>query len=125
MARTAVTVTPIVFNTALASPAGVNADATNDHVVTPTVPLSHVILRVTHTAASAKTFTVKAGDNPPAVAHGGGDLVVSFAAGDATPVIKYFVLASDRFQQDDGTISVDLEAGFTGSLAAFSLPAGA
>lgn len=124
MARTAVTFTPIVFNTALADPAGVNADATNSHVLTPTVPLSHVVLRITHTTATTKTLTVKAGDNPPATAAGQGDLVVSCAAGNVTPVVKFLVLSSDRFQQDDGTILVDLAAGFTGALAAFTLPAG-
>ena len=125
MARTALTVSQISFKTALASPAGVVADATNSHVITPTVPVSELLIRVTHTAASAKNFTVKAGDNPPAGAAGQGDLVVAFAAGDVTPVIKYLVIASDRFQQDDGTILIDLESGFTGAVAIFAPPAGA
>ena len=125
MARTAVTVNAVAMNTALADPTDTTADATNDHVITPTKSISKILLRVTHTASGAKTFTVKAGDNPPAIAAAQGDFVTSFAAGDVTPVVKFFVLSSDRFQQDDGTINIDLESGFTGTIGAFAMPAGA
>ncbi len=125
MARTAVTVNAISLNTALADPTDTTADATNDHVITPTKPLSKILLRVTHTAASTKVLTVVAGDNPPADAAGQGSLAVSFAAGNVTPVVKFLVVSSDRFQQNDGTVQIDLESGFTGTIGAFSFPAGA
>ncbi len=125
MARTAVTINAVALNTALADPTDTTADATNSHVLTPTKSISKILLRVTHTAASTKNFTVKAGDNPPALAAGQGDFVTAFAAGNVTPVVKFFVLSSDRFQQDDGTINIDLESGFTGTIGAFSMPAGA
>ena len=124
MARTAITINAISVNTALANPTDTTADATNSHVLTPTKPLGKILLRVTHTASGAQNFTVKAGDNPPAIAAGQGDFVTSFAAGNVTPVVKFFVLSSDRFQQDDGTINIDLESGFTGTIGAFSMPAG-
>lgn len=125
MARTAITINSMAFNTATADPAGTSADATNDHVITPTKPISKILLRVSHTAASEKDLTVLAGDNPPAVAAGQGNLEVAFAAGNVTPVVKWFVLSSDRFQQDNGEIHIDLESGFTGTLTAFLMPAGA
>ncbi len=125
MARTAVTVNAISMNTALADPTDTTADATNDHVITPTKPLSRILLRITHTAASTKVLTVVAGDNPPADAAGQGALTVSCAAGNVTPVVKWLVLSSDRFQQNDGTVQIDLESGFTGTIGAFSFPAGA
>ena len=99
MARTALTVSQVVFNTALASPAGVVADATNSHVITPTVPVSELLIRVTHTAASAKNFTVKAGDNPPAGAAGQGNPVVAFAAGNVTQVIKLSLIPILRMRR--------------------------
>lgn len=125
MARVPITINALSLNTALANPTDTTADATEDHVLTPTRPLGKILLRVTHTASGAKNFTVKAGDNPPAVAAGQGDFTTSFAAGNVTPVVKFFVLTSDRFQQDDGTILIDLESGFTGTIGAFSMPAGA
>lgn len=125
MARTAITVNAISMNTALADPTDTVADATNDHVITLTKPLSKILLRVTHTASSSKVLTVVAGDNPPADAQGQGNLDVTFGAGNVTPVVKWLVLSSDRFQQNDGTVQIDLASGFTGSIGAFSFPAGA
>lgn len=123
MARTAVTVNSLTAGGVLADPADTTADATNGHVVTPAVPLSEFFLRVTHTAASAKNFTLKAGDSPPADASGQGDLVQSFAAGNVTPVVKFIgPLSSARFIQNDGTVLIDLESGFTGTVGAFSVP---
>lgn len=125
MARTAITVNAISINSALADPTDTTADATNHHVITPAKPLSRILLRITHTTASQKTLTVKAGDNPPADAAGQGDLVVTCAAGNVTPVVKWLVVSSDRFQQNDGTVNIDLASGFTGTVGAFSFPAGA
>lgn len=122
MARTAVTITSLSANAATADPAGVNLDATNDHVLTPTCPLHEIVIEVTHTTASEKSLTIKAGDNPPANASGQGDLVTAFDAGDSTAVVKHFVLSSDRFLQDDGTVNIDVPSGMTGKIRAFRVP---
>lgn len=122
MARTAITLTPVAADVGNAYPTPTTADASNDHVLTPTVPTGRILLVVTHTAASEKDLTVVAGSYPPAIAAGQGDLVVPFAAGNSTPVVKTFVLSSGRFIQSDGTIHIDLETGFTGSIAAFVSP---
>jgi hypothetical protein len=125
MTRDAVTVSTVAFNTALASPAGTTVNAANDIIITPTVPVSELLIRVTHTAAAEYDLTIVAGANPPAFQNGQGDLVVPFAAGNVTPVIKFFTVESARFQQVDGSIHLDFETGFTGAVAAFALPAGA
>lgn len=124
MARTALTVTDLTLDTAVASGStvGVAIDATNHHVLTVTSPLDSYVLRVTNTTASTKAATIKAGDNPPADRAGAGDLAVSLTAGDSTPTVKSAVLTSGRFIQNDGTVNVDIEAGMTGYIAVFRIP---
>ena len=124
MVRTNVPISQTNLDALFADPAGTAADATNDHVITLTKPLSELLVRVVHTTASAKICTFVAGDNPPADAAGAGNLATSFANGSVTPVVRWFVLSSARFGQNDGTLSIDLEAGFTGFITAFALPAG-
>lgn len=122
MARTAVTVTSLTTNAVTASPAGTACDATNDHSISGVVP-EELVLRVTNTAAGSQDLTVLAGDSPPALAAGQGNLVESFGAGDSTPVVKYIgPLESGRFVQSDGSIHVDLASGFTGTIVAFHVP---
>lgn len=126
MARSAVTIATLDINTFEAATADA-IDATNGHSIdigTSGADCSELVIEVTHTTASEKDVTVKAGDNPPADASGQGDLVEAFAAGDSTPVVKSIVLESARFIQDDGLIHIDIEAGTTGSIKAFTLPKG-
>ena len=98
-------------------------DATNNHSLDlDGVPARKVLLEVWHTTASEKELTVKAGDNPPAVATGLGDEVVACAAGDSTPTFYVLPLDSSRFIQDDGTILIDIEAAMTGFIRAYAMP---
>lgn len=127
MARTAITITELTAESATAvvlASVGGALDPTNGHVITPTGDIDprELFLWVTHTTASEKDVTVKAGDNPPAVRTGAGDLVEAFAAGDSTPVNKIIPLTSSRFTQDDGTIIIDVEAAMTGRIACFRAP---
>jgi hypothetical protein len=123
MARTAITVSDLVLNSTLANPAGTTIDATNHHVINDG-DCERLILRITNTTASTKIATVKAGDNPPALAAGQGDLSVSLTDGSTTPQTAFVVLESARFKQSDGTILIDLAASMTGSITAFKLPKG-
>lgn len=123
MARTALTVTTLTANTVIADVAGTTIDATNHHVLTLAYPLDSYIFRVTNTTASTKAATIKAGSQPLASAAGQGDLSVSCAAGDSTPVVKYIAaLESARFSQNDGTVNVDIASGMTGTIAVFRVP---
>lgn len=123
MARTALTPVVLTANTSTADPAGTALDATNSHVFTASSPLHEYVIRVVNTYAGTKTVTVKAGDNPPADAAGQGDLVLSLAAGDSTPTVKWFgPLTSSRFMQNDGTVNLDVAASMTGTITVFRIP---
>lgn len=122
MARVAVPVTALAMNTAAGQSAGTAIDTANGHVLT--VPNDgRVLLEINNTGtAAAFTVTVKAGDNPPAVQAGAGDLaiVVSTAGLHNSQVL----LETARFLQDDGTINIDAAwaTGGAGTLAAYSFP---
>lgn len=125
MARDAVHITTTTADAATASPTDGTATQANGSVFTPTQALGKYLIRVTATAAAGKNVTIKAGDNPPADAAGQGDLVVAFGAGNVTPVVKLIgPLTSARFGQDDGTVLIDYESGFTGSIEAIALGRG-
>lgn len=124
MARVTVPVTQLAADAATADPTATTADATNGHVVGNvsggTVPLEQLVLRVANTAGSTRTVTIKAGTNPPAAEAILGDVAITVPA---TTGVKWVgPLSSGRHAQDDGTVRIDLEAGFTGTLTAFHLP---
>ena len=118
MADTAITVTTLALNTSTAQPAGTAIVAANTHVITPTKPMSKVIVRLNNTFAGSKDFTILAGDNPPADAAGQGNLVIAIAQ-DATVLVP---LESSRFVQSNGTIRIDVAASTTGFISAIQLP---
>lgn len=102
---------------------GTALDHANDHYVALTVPLSELVIRVENTTAGAKTFTVVAGDSPPASSKGQGSLVTSVAQGNVTAQVKMIAgLESARFAQDDGTLHLDVEADMTGFITVFHVP---
>lgn len=124
MARTALTVTTLTANAAVAdvlASAGVAIDATNHHALTVAKPLDSYIIRINNTTAGTKAATIKAGDNPPADAAGQGDLSVSCTNGQ----VKFVgPLESARFLQNDGTLNIDIETGMTGFIQVFRVPRG-
>lgn len=122
MARTAVTVTSLAKNTGTAEAAGTTADTTNDHVITLPAGINseHILIRLANTNGSDRVATILAGDNPPALSSGLGNLDVTVPA--TSGVMWVGPLESARFQQDDGTILVDLAASFAGTVTAYSIP---
>lgn len=122
MPRTAVTVTSLVANTGQAAPATTAADPTNGHSVAG-VPPEELFIIAANTAGTPKNVIVKAGDNPPALSAGQGDLTVQVPA--TTGVRWIGPLTSARFVQagaDSGQVHVDLESGFTGTVTAVRIP---
>lgn len=117
MARTAVTVTTLGPNANTADPAGNAVDPTNGHIISG-VPLEELVLEIDSTFAGAKTFTVKAGANPPAEMAGQGDLAVSLNA----VVGRIGPFTSARFAQSDGSLYLDVAASATGTVKAFRIP---
>jgi hypothetical protein len=119
MARTAVTVTTLTANTGVTEPAGTTADPTNDHVVSG-VPLEELVIRLANTNGSDRVATIKAGDNPPAIAAGLGDLAITVPA--TSGVVWVGPLSSARFAQSDGTLEIDLATSFAGTVTAYRIP---
>jgi hypothetical protein len=124
MARTAVPLSNLVGNGSLADPAGTALDATNDHQID--VSVTHpeeILIRVTNSAASSHTVTVKAGGaNPPAWRGGQGDVTATVSAN--TGVTWIGPLSSSRFLQAGNVLYVDIESGHTGTITAFKVPRG-
>ena len=118
MARTAIPVTALAADAGTV-PATTAVDPTNDHVVTPAGPTDRLLFHLKNTAGAGKTFTFKAGVNPPAFRKDLGDLIVSLAA---TTGEQFVVIESARFMQADGTLNLDVEAGATGNEAVYRLP---
>jgi hypothetical protein len=119
MARTAVPYSDLIPNGNLAQPAGTALDATNDHVIANAVP-ELTVLRVSNTDGSAHTLTIKAGEYPPAMAAGQGDLTVSIAATTGVQLIGPF--ESGRFIRRDGSMYIDVEASHAGTITALRIP---
>ena len=71
------------------------------------------ILRVTNTNGSDRVVTIKAGDNPPALAAGLGDLAVTVAATTGVQWLGPF--ESGRFLQADGSMEIDIAASMAGT----------
>jgi len=120
MARTDV---PIVTlsKTGAATNAGTVADPTNDHVIDLAgVPLEEIVIRFTNTNGSDRVATIVAGDSPPALSAGQGnlDITVPATTGDMTVA----GLESARYLQSDGTVHIDLAASFAGAVRAFRVP---
>lgn len=135
MARTNLPVSalPAAFGqasfTALTDPAGTTIDQANGMTValtTETIPPTYdamrgVFLRVHNTAAGSQNLMVRAGtSNPPAFRKDLGDLTVAIAAG-ATVWVGPF--DQSIFAQSDNSLSIDFNAGTTGTITAFVAPA--
>lgn len=99
-------------------PTATAIDPTNDHVITPAGPAEELLISVNNTTVSAKTITIKAGANPPALAAGQGDLVVSCDASTNGIPLR---IDSSRYVQADGTINLDAEAAMTGTIVVYKL----
>lgn len=112
MARDTVIPTLLTLNAGVAKPAGYTIVPANGVNVPNTCPTRRLIFHVANTSGASANVTFRAGINPPAVEAGQGDLVIAVAAG-ATQVIN---IDSGRFYQADGSMNIDFDGGFTGTL---------
>lgn len=127
MARTAIAYRDLVANANLNGATGpTTIDATlvsNGVVINDAVP-ERTILRVTNTEGSTNVVTIRAGDNPPSVAAGLGDITVTVAATTGVQYIGPF--ESGRVIQsgaDMGDMHIDFESGMTGTIDVLRIPA--
>lgn len=121
MARDAIAITSLVLNDGVAEPAGTTITPANGAYIDCGGDTQGLFLVVKNTAGAEYDTTIKAGDNPPALLAGQGDLVEPVAA---TSGVKFICLESARFVQSDGLIHVDFETSMTGKAMAYRLPQG-
>lgn len=112
-----IALSPLVPNSNIVQPTPAAMDATNI-ISTAAVQLEEVVLRVV-IATAATTITIVAGDNPPALAAGQGDLVLTNLA-VGTHLIGPFTSA--RFQQSDGVLNVNSGTSANSTLTALHMP---
>lgn len=122
MADTAIPITALTQNAAVANPAGTAIVAANTHTITPTKGTRKLLLRLTNTTASTKVFTVTAGDKPAAGSAGQGVLDISLTDGSTTPQVTWVTVESARFLKSNGTVVITVASGTTGNIAAFQMP---
>lgn len=119
MPRVNIPVTTLSKTAATARPAGTTADATEDHEVDVSFPLEELVLEFTQTDATARAYTIVAGDSPPALSAGQGSITQSVAQNGVSLVAG---LESGRFLQSDGKLHIDLAASFAGTIRAYRIP---
>lgn len=125
MARTAVTPRALVANGGLNGATGattIDSTLVTNGVVINSAEPERTVLRVANTEGSTNVVTIKAGDYPPALAAGLGDITVTVAATTGVQYIGPF--ESGRVLQSNGTMEIDFESGMTGSIDALLLPKG-
>ncbi|MFE7535197.1 hypothetical protein ACFU67_13105 [Streptomyces rhizosphaericola] len=122
MPRTAVPYTPLVPNGNLADPAGTTIDSTlvTNGVVINNADPERTLIRITNTAGTDKTVTVKAGAGRQSWMGAQGDSTTTVAATSGRQFIGPFTSA--RFQQKGSTLYVDFASGTTGTITVFKLP---
>ncbi len=104
---TKITVNSLTSGTALEQPTADVLDTGTTAVTLPITPdgdSHNILLEFTNNAAAADTgtITILAGDLPPALESGLGDLSFTLAQN----AVKYLVVDSGRFMQSDGTILI-------------------
>jgi hypothetical protein len=122
MPRTAVTPAAGVRNGGIA-PTATTIDSTlvTNGVTIAAAKVGKLVIRFANTAGAAKNIIIRAGDSLyPAWMKGQGDLAVQAAA--TTGVQEISSLDSARFKRSDGSLSIDFDAGTTGTLETYYLP---
>lgn len=126
MPRTAVVPRALVPNSNLIGSTGattIDATLVTNGVVVENAKPELMLIRVTNTEGSTNVVTIRAGDNPPAMAAGLGDLAVTVAATTGVQYIGPF--ESGRFLQggaDAGDLFIDFETGMTGAIDILTFP---
>ena len=121
MAVTSVTLTELTLNTAsadlpIASWTAIS-NGSDGFSLDMTGVGSPVVLGFSDGGGSADDVTITAGDRPPAQLQGQGNLSITMAASD----VKYVVVESGRFEQNDSTIKGS-SAGNNTTMVAFLIP---
>jgi hypothetical protein len=107
--------------TSISAAVGTAIVSGDTHVITPTGPLEDMVIIVRNTEGSTNTITILAGDDPPAMSSGIGNLTPTTIAATTGCVILP-PLESARYLQNNGTLRINVEAGMTGYIIALQKP---
>jgi hypothetical protein len=122
MARDPVTITALAIDAGTNAPAGTTITADGVSIAAGG-NTGKLLITITHTDTLTNDATIVAPtDSPQAVRSSLGSIVSEFAPGNVTPVVRHFVIESARFARSDGSIWIDFEADFTGTVTALRLP---
>lgn len=104
MAVTPITLKALARNVASGNLTWTTETSTTDGftITLPDQGGERLLISIKETGSTTDTVTIKAGDNPPAVLAGLGDLAIAIASGDEQVV----AIETARFKQNDGTIIV-------------------
>lgn len=113
------TITSLTRNAATSLPTAQAIDTNGTVPIAAESLMDRLLIEVVNTDDAALTVLVKAGDSPPALRAGQGDLSVALAASGGGATAKRMIgpFESARFAQSDGSIDVTFTAA-TGSPAA-------
>lgn len=95
--------------------------ASQTAVITPTGPLEDMVILYSNSYAGSIVVTVKAGDDPPAMSAGIGDLTLTTLA-NSTGFGIMPPLESARFLQNNGTLRISFPANAAGYIVALQKP---
>ncbi|MEN6426108.1 MAG: hypothetical protein ABFE13_12135 [Phycisphaerales bacterium] len=107
--------------TAFNGTVGTAIEASKTAVITPTGPLEELVVLYSNTYAGAIVPIVEAGDNPPAMSAGIGNLTLTTLA-NSTGFGMLPPLESARFLQSNGTLRIQFPANAAGYIIAFQKP---
>ena len=125
MSRTAIAYRNLVKNGSLdcaTGPTTIDSTLVTAGVTLADAKPERTLIRVANTHGSAHNLIVRAGDNPPALRAGQGDLTVEVAL--TSGVRTFGPFESDKYLQSDGSMEVDFSSGFTGTIDILLIPRG-
>jgi hypothetical protein len=114
-------VTTLVLGEAITLPETTALNGSTDTINITAGNAERLLVILNNTTAATKKFTIKAGESPPALRKGLGDLVVTML--EKTQQIVCIETA--RHANADGTVSLSFEAASTGFVSVVKLPKGA
>jgi hypothetical protein len=123
MARTAITPRALVRNGNLTGATGattVDATLVTNGVVIANARPEQMLIRTTHTDGTAHDIIIRSGDSPPSLRAGQGDLTLEVAATTGVQYLGPF--ESDKYLQDDGSMHIDFETGYVGTIDVLTIP---
>lgn len=126
MPRTVVPVTVVAWEGATAPVAGTTVDQANGMYIA-TSETTNLLVHVKNTSAGARNAIVRQGDDPPSIQKYKGDMLANVPATNGERFIRINSMRHTKGTDavagtPNGSIHLDFDAGFTGTVAVYRLP---